>query len=828
MSDPATDRSSLLPVRLIGWTLIVLGAVVTAGWVLKLPILVQFMRGYTAMVFNTALGFMLTGAALALAAQPPAQRQIVQTLLGTATVLLAGLVLSQDLLSIDLGVDHLFSADWLQDHRPHPTRMAPNTAIAFILSGATLVLLNYSTGWTNRYLVSYLAIAVGLIGFTALSGYLLGFESLFTWYPYARMAAHTALGFTLLGIGLWLCGRCARKQSETAPETPDARILYAGGLILTLMALIAGIGSFLVLSQQTETTLKRGLEVSLNNRVEVYRDTLFAARIAVLAIATNPIIRRELGKLNANPDDAAARQSLQQAVIGFTELGISGVMLLDNRGRPVVRTGGLVPSTAEAIVLNLPHDPELIWDDGIVMRIHLPVEAGGRHLGTLIAEQPLGLLNRMFQNVRGLGETGEMVVCARREEKMICLPTHRQPEIFVTPRQILGRTLAMSNALDGFSGVADTLDYRGRQVIAAYSPVHESGLGMVLKMDVEELYQPIYRQFHLALTLLLMLVAGGTLLLRWQVLPLARRLVASEQQARQKAVALQESEAKYRAISQSANDAIISTDEEGLIVFWNSAAQRIFGYSETEIMGKTLIALMPQRYREEHRKGFDRFRTTGEAHVLGKTVELHGVRKNGEEFPVEFSLATWKAGDKTFFTGILRDISQRKQAEETIRNLSLTDELTGLYNRRGFLTLAESRLKLMQRMDQRAILLFIDLDGMKKINDNFGHQAGDQALRDTAAVLRHTFRESDIIARVGGDEFAVLALDSETGSDIVLRKRLQENADGQQSNNQPYRLSLSLGVARFAPQQPMSLEALIAQADGAMYKEKQGKSSSRS
>jgi PAS domain S-box-containing protein len=139
------------------------------------------------------------------------------------------------------------------------------------------------------------------------------------------------------------------------------------------------------------------------------------------------------------------------------------------------------------------------------------------------------------------------------------------------------------------------------------------------------------------------------------------KLAAAEEKLRQAA------EEKYRSLVQTANDAIISEDIDGIIVSWNRGAQTIFGYTEKEVLGKSLTILMPERYKEDHRKGFERFRLTGESEYIGKTHEFYGKRKDGTEFPFELSITAWKTEEGIFYTGIIRDITERKQAEERLR-----------------------------------------------------------------------------------------------------------------------------------------------------------------
>ncbi len=138
--------------------------------------------------------------------------------------------------------------------------------------------------------------------------------------------------------------------------------------------------------------------------------------------------------------------------------------------------------------------------------------------------------------------------------------------------------------------------------------------------------------------------------------------------------ALRESETKFRSVAQSANDGIVSANSRGLIVSWNRGAETIFGYKEEEVVGKPLTVLMPERYRELHQSGLERHRSTGESRVIGRTLELHGVRKDGTEFPLDLSLASWKTEEGTFYSGIIRDITERKRVTEALQALTLSLE----------------------------------------------------------------------------------------------------------------------------------------------------------
>lgn len=166
----------------------------------------------------------------------------------------------------------------------------------------------------------------------------------------------------------------------------------------------------------------------------------------------------------------------------------------------------------------------------------------------------------------------------------------------------------------------------------------------------------------------------------------------------------------------------------------------------------------------------------------------------------------------------------RHRAQLTLRSLALVDELSGLYNRRGFFTVARQHVKFARRTKQGFWLLFIDVDRLKQINDVFGHQEGDAALVATAEILKKTFRESDVLGRLGGDEFVVLAIHASEDSAASMMARLEENlAERNRQRAGGYELALSVGIARFEPESSASIEELLAKADEALYEHKRTK-----
>lgn len=280
---------------------------------------------------------------------------------------------------------------------------------------------------------------------------------------------------------------------------------------------------------------------------------------------------------------------------------------------------------------------------------------------------------------------------------------------------------------------------------------------------------------------------------------------------------LKESEEQFRSVAQSANDAIISADSRGKIIFWNKGAEIIFDYKEEEVLGKPLIILMPERYRDSHQGGLKNFPLTGKTKAIGKITELHGLRKNGTEFPLELSLAVWSSRGETFYSGIIRDITERKRAEEMIQYLAYYDVLTRLPNRTLLHDYLQQAIFTARDENKPFALLVMDLNRFKEINNTLGHHNGDLLLQQVGGRLRNILRETDTIARLGGDEFAVIIPDTDA------EKATQTAGMIIKGFNEPFvfeglqlDISASIGIALF-PGHGEETHTLIRRADIAMH-----------
>ena len=317
-------------------------------------------------------------------------------------------------------------------------------------------------------------------------------------------------------------------------------------------------------------------------------------------------------------------------------------------------------------------------------------------------------------------------------------------------------------------------------------------------------------------------ISVAVLLMLWREL-VARRLHFER---------LKESRSQFDTVAENAQDAIITIDQAGNVRSWNPAAERMFGYSLDEVMGHDVALIIPERLRAAHRMGLQRFVETREPRLTGPT-EFRAITKQGDEIELEISLAHWSAGPSMAFAAIIRDISERKRAEEQLEFLASYDLLTGLPNRTFFRRKFESTLASAKSEGRALALLFLDLDRFKQINDTLGHSVGDEVLRAVANRLQEVIRGGDCVARpnpagsqvalsrFGGDEFTILlsSLADPQDAGIVAERMLSALAEPIVLDGRDFFATMSIGIATY-PADAADVETLMRNADLAMYQSK--------
>ncbi|MEO9341045.1 EAL domain-containing protein [Mesorhizobium sp. SB112] len=276
------------------------------------------------------------------------------------------------------------------------------------------------------------------------------------------------------------------------------------------------------------------------------------------------------------------------------------------------------------------------------------------------------------------------------------------------------------------------------------------------------------------------------------------------------------SQVRFENIAETSPDAIICSNSEGEITFWNRSAERLFGYSAAEMAERSSEVLIPDSWRRIYEAELDRLRNGERMELADRTIELSGLRKDGSEFPAEFSLSTWQEGNSTSVGAIVRDITERRQNEERLFRLAAIDALTDLANRGAWRECLAERLA----AEKPATVLLLDLDGFKDVNDTLGHSAGDSVIKDVAMRLKAASENAIMVARLGGDEFVALL----PGDDERLAKAMAAQLVSVIS--QPYAfageridIGVSIGVA-LSPLHSARPEELLSAADLALYRAK--------
>lgn len=261
-------------------------------------------------------------------------------------------------------------------------------------------------------------------------------------------------------------------------------------------------------------------------------------------------------------------------------------------------------------------------------------------------------------------------------------------------------------------------------------------------------------------------------------------------------------QANFQTLMETTGDAVIVAGDNGTIYYANPAAENLFDTKASDLVGRPFAFPLDVK-GEEHR-------------------EITISRSDGSKVVGDMRVATSNWDGELVQFATIRDISEMVHLRELLKTEAITDALTGLHNRRGFMLLGEELLRKALEKESNVLCFFADLDGFKSVNDTLGHEEGDKVLQESAEALRKTFRSSDILARVGGDEFAALVLHDAAGNETDIIGRLRQALDTINSRSlRSYRIVMSAGISLWEPENPISLGELMSDADKKMYREKE-------
>jgi PAS domain S-box-containing protein len=638
--------------EIIGVFVVALGFSVMLGWMFRIPELVRVVPGFIAMVPNTALCFVLAGVALIV------RNALVRRTLTVTFGLIAATVWSQDFFRINLGIDQLFFREFLPNASVFPGRMAPQTCICFLLAAFTLfgLTLPYRRWLSNA--MQTITIAIAVAGFLSLIGYSLQLELVYSWYRYTRMAVHTAGGFVVLALGLWLEWFRMTLAAGAFEEHEDQRINFIGGGLIVVVAVTAGISGFSLLARHTERIALHSLTIELDGQIRAL-ENMIADRVGdVELFAHAPSLLQRLELLEQDPADAEVIAALQNWTRAAMTRDVAAVGVYSSSNTPIALAGDAWHEAP--IDIQIAPSSRLLWLGSARLRIRAPVvNARGKMLGALEMELQAPLFAQLIRSTANVSLTADLRICGQRDaDSMQCLPTRLDLRPFIAaPRDVRGVELPISLALRGESGARVFLNYRERNSVGAYGGLPGARLALVMQQETEDTYAAIRTPLRSLMLFLAVLVIAATSILRWQIAPLVRKTMAAKADAAANST-------RVASIMNSVPDGIITIDANGNIVEINPAVSALFGYSKEELIGRTVAVLMPESMRSAHAIGHQRFVSSGEAKLVGRgPVEVPAMRKDGSEFLMQLSLTQMTLDSRQFIVGIMRDVTERKAAE---------------------------------------------------------------------------------------------------------------------------------------------------------------------
>jgi len=586
-----------------GLLALVLGGTVLLGWIFDIPSLTRINPGWNPMVPSTAVCFMLSGLSLLKCRKFSDQSaSVAQRIAILLIVVLAGARAIELASGYELGIEFLATA-WIPQARP-TGHMSPLTAIGFLLFAIGIMANRRADNPKFRMLARTMAAMLLMIGLLVIIGYVLNFRIYFEAEYLATglvwMSLPTAIGMTLLGVGVW--GVLLRDRQDVDAATPDiraAQLNRATLIVLAATALATGVAGLVFLERtvvgQAASSMMQLLEsrrafirVDLDNRTQ---RALVAGSVPALDTAGTSLFEGVENKTAMAQASVFAESLLAR---GFSGIG------LEQGGRRSVIAGHLRSDTVGFISLKGDNNVALAWDKGYYLRSRIPVSRsdGGKAEGFLVLEQPLPGLDELFDAANRWGETGSMPMCARLDQtRLVCFPQREQSDMYVVPDHNEGKPLPMTYALDNKTGVKPLIDYRGHNVLAAHGPIGNTGLGLVVRMDLAEINLPVKRQLQLALPFIAILAGLGLWLVRLRVKPMIRDLMAAyaaEKTAMARFDAATQSSPNgfviYESLKNPAGDIV-----DFCYIYANRHAMEMTGLIGEHLLQHSLLELFPEQ-----------------------------------------------------------------------------------------------------------------------------------------------------------------------------------------------------------------------------------------
>ncbi len=708
---------------LIGLTIALLGCVVIIGWHTHIVLLIQVLPSEAPMQYNTALGFVLSGVGVVFLTF---NRPLIGVICLGLVAAVGLITLIQYLTGLNFGLDQLFMEHYILVKTSQPGRMAPNTALCFLLAGTAFILraaYSKQAGW-HQSITGFIGAAVLILGTIAFVGYMAGAETGYGWGQLTHMAVHTAFGFILLGISILMATWVSIITTRDAITKTDFQGIKAA----------------------PSTTFEHRQVITISILI-----------MCVVSLSVGISIVREL-----------YHTALEQERNNLTQT---------------------LGSWAELITVQAKHN----------LQEH-PVNSEMRTLSAITNAY------KEFHNFR---ETGEIILVKQTDKGIMFLLELQQGKYKSRPQFIQTTPdwlKPMRRALTGQRGTQIGRDYQGKEVLAAYHHIKDLNMGLVIKVDLEEIQRPFLRATLFACSIALVVIMLGAATFMLKVNPMIKRLVITHD-LEQSILNL------WHILDHSWNEIYIFDANTLQFVEVSNGARQNLGYSMDELKQLTPLDLEPEFTHDQFEALINPLRQDNEFQVAFETIQQ---RKDGTQYPAEVRLHLSNIETPPVFVAITQDISERKHYIDELKHKALYNPLTELPNRALLQERLKQALKIAHREASQLAVITIDIIRLGDINNLMGYQNGDVVLHEVGSRLQKALRKSDTVAHIGGDKFSIIlpAVDF-THIHIAAEKTSKLFEQPIIIEDTPLEIEVAIGIALY-PDHGDTPSALLQHADIAM------------
>lgn len=652
MNASTQQRQSFRNSDIVAVMLIVLGAVVTAGWLLGRPLTLPAGIDKAGMTLNAAVSFMIAG--LALRFWQPLPRLALALLLAIPSAL----TLCEHVLGVDLFVDRLFGESWTLQTAPHPGRMAPEVAAAFVLAALALAHLTRPLSSRMHWIPPLAAAVVAVIALLSFFGRLLRLDIIYDWDYAMHIAPHTAAGLLLLAVGLAQLSY-RRSFSKTDDVANDShRILAVSTAAMLAITITCAALCFAVVVRHSHDVQQAALGRELRNQAELIGTEIAAQRHESERVASS----RFLAQIVSHRYTAQSKPSLREQLRDWAEhrlplsRGIQAVEVIDPNGRLLLQSGSFGPPSSSIVRLDTSTNIGIGNDAHVVIEHPLPPDASGRS-GVMKMQFALPRLTAALLSDASHQDFATEICQALSQRSMQCLRLSSSPlATMAMSRETAGRSGALNLAFSGRSGVTLGAEPDGANFFAAYGPIAGTPLVMTMTTSLDSLYRDLRQRLNALLLLMVGLVAAAAWILRWQIAPLIAKVVAARSRAN-------DSAAHLAAIMNTAGDGISTINRLGTVLSANPAFQRLLGSSSREIVGENLTGLLPGLELQPDEHGMRSLAHCADA----PSMEYLREGADGEALHLQVEFAWLDQATRSTLVATVHDMTLLKRGEMQLR-----------------------------------------------------------------------------------------------------------------------------------------------------------------